>query len=521
MLMTQVQSLYFELTSRTPSASKSIGYSLGILALWKMLVVIRMHANRPKNIPIKHGSFFLGHWLFNLEFIRDAPLMVSRAYKELNNASFAIPALTEYQVLACLESDARAVSEASEQMLSFHAAMTDRLKHKYTMFGFEHNEVDPHNAVPARTLKVLLRKHLPDIRPIIQKRIIQVFELEFDRFPETSNGWKDISAFGLARRITERVNTQICLGTELAESSKFMQAARRYNHDAIVAAEICRQLPSIFTPLIAPMVMNWSGAMREVGASIKEVVQARLYQQKFEAKDTLDCIQWIIQSSRTEAQRSLERLVQQTGALFFASSHQMPMAFVYAIYSLCIYPKYIDLLRQEAAEKFNPEKKDPLKPLVLLEAFLRESARLNPLDALSIQRKVLQPFQLPSGARIPAGNLVAVPQQAVLRNEHLYPEPESFNPFRYLPQDKNSQGDEPTIRYTDVTSSFPYWGSTRKPCPGRWYVSETMKLAILHLITNYDIRLEGDKVPRSFFWTTALVPRMDAKILLKKLQNGL
>jgi hypothetical protein len=38
-----------------------------------------------------------------------------------------------------------------------------------------------------------------------------------------------------------------------------------------------------------------------------------------------DCIQWIIQSSRTKAQKNVERLTQQVIALFFASSHQMPM----------------------------------------------------------------------------------------------------------------------------------------------------------------------------------------------------
>ncbi|KAF2244930.1 cytochrome P450 [Trematosphaeria pertusa] len=230
----------------------------------------------------------------------------------------------------------------------------------------------------------------------------------------------------------------------------------------------------------------------------------------------MDCLQWIIQSSHTDAQRTIERLVQQAGAIFFASSHQMPMALVYAIYSLCAHSEYVELLRTEATRKLDPKADNPFKHMVLLDAFLRESARLNPLDALSIQRKVMQPFVLPSGAQIPVGNLIAVPQQAVLRNGEIYHDPESFNPFRYLSAEGKLHHGGFTTRYTDVNSAYPYWGSPRKPCPGRWYVSETMKLALLHLIFNYDFKLAKERSPRSFFWTTALVPRMDTRVLLKE-----
>ncbi|KAF2464155.1 cytochrome P450 [Lindgomyces ingoldianus] len=474
-----------------------------------------MHFRRPTGLPIKYRSFALGKCFFNLDFILDAPFMILRAYKDLDGRSFAVPALNEYQVLACSGPDIQSVSEASEDKLSFHAAMTDRLKHKYTMFGFEHNDIDPHNAIPGRTIKVLLRIHLPAIRPMIEKRINEGFNYMLGSSSPDSDGWMSVSTFGLARSITERVNAQICLGTELADSPNFMEAASRYSHDAILAAEICRQLPSVLTPLIAPVIMKWSGAMHKVQASLQRVVEARIQGSSRGSNQPMDCLQWIIQSSHTNAQRAPGRLLQQAGAIFFASSHQMPMALVYAIYTLCVNPEYVKLLREEASSKLDKEASNPFKRLILLDAFLRESARLNPLDALSIQKKVMQPFDLPSGARIPAGNLVAVPQQAILRNEHLYPDPESFNPFRYLSPPGQPQAKDFTTRYTDVNTSYPYWGSPRKPCPGRWYVSETMKLAILHLIMNYDVKLVDEQAPRSFFWTTALVPRMDTKILLK------
>lgn len=132
------------------------------------------------------------------------------AYQE-RGATFALPALTEYQVLACSDDDIKAVAESIEENLSFHAAMTDassfyrivgisncaqRLKHKYTMFGFEHNHVDPHNAVPARTLKVLLRMHLPKLRHAIQIRVAEGFGIYLQRCRMHQDGKLNVS-FGV------------------------------------------------------------------------------------------------------------------------------------------------------------------------------------------------------------------------------------------------------------------------------------------------------------------------------------
>lgn len=56
------------------------------------------------------------------------------------------------------------------------------------MYGFEHNDVDPHNAIPARTLKVLLRTNLENILPAFTRRIKEVFAKEVDRKPSADGG---------------------------------------------------------------------------------------------------------------------------------------------------------------------------------------------------------------------------------------------------------------------------------------------------------------------------------------------
>lgn len=51
--------------------------------------------------------------------------------------------------------------------------------------------------------------------------------------------------------------------------------------------------------------------------------------------------------------------------------------------------------------------------------------------------------------------------------------------------------------------------------PGRWYVSDALKLALIHLMNEYDFKLEKEEAPRSFIWTTAILPRPSTMILMK------
>ncbi len=48
------------------------------------------------------------------------------------------------------------------------------------MYGFEQTGIEHHDIVPGRTLKSLLRTHLPELQPRIQARIEQAFAEELE-----------------------------------------------------------------------------------------------------------------------------------------------------------------------------------------------------------------------------------------------------------------------------------------------------------------------------------------------------
>ncbi|KAJ5702276.1 cytochrome P450 [Penicillium malachiteum] len=195
----------------------------------------------------------------------------------------------------------------------------------------------------------------------------------------------------------------------------------------------------------------------------------------------------------------------------------MSMALVYAIIDLCLHPEYVDPLRNEINQASTGDQLGPkFDQMPLLNGFLRESSRLNSMDALTIQRMALSSYTFSSETHVPAGNLVAVPQVSVMQDPDNYVFPKEFNPYRFLDVDETDGSIKGMSKHTDVRWDYPYWGSMRRPCPGRWYASHVIKQVLAHFLMEYEIGIVNKNAPRSFIWTTAIVPRSGLTLGMRK-----
>jgi len=174
-----------------------------------------------------------------------------------------------------------------------------------------------------------------------------------------------------------------------------------------------------------------------------------------------------------------------------------------------------------------------------LDSFLRESARLNPLDALSVRRKTLTPYTISSTphTHIPAGNWICVPQSALMLDSAHYQHAETFDGFRFVcageattpagrmgTETKNDTAGgsrkERGSKFTDVDWKFPFWGLGKRACPGRFYASALLKVTLARLLLQYDFRLptaagDGER-PLSFTWRSAVVPRQGVRLMVRR-----
>ncbi|KAF9072507.1 cytochrome P450 [Rhodocollybia butyracea] len=90
------------------------------------------------------------------------------------------------------------------------------------------------------------------------------------------------------------------------------------------------------------------------------------------------------------------------------------------------------------------------------------------------------------GYRIPAGSIMVANIWAMLHDEHVYPEPHSFKPERFIGSDGKI---DPSVK--DPTSVL--FGFGRRICPGRFMAISSIWIAVASMLTVFDITKPIDK----------------------------
>jgi cytochrome P450 len=92
---------------------------------------------------------------------------------------------------------------------------------------------------------------------------------------------------------------------------------------------------------------------------------------------------------------------------------------------------------------------------------------------------------------MPAGSHVMVDSTS-LWDPAVYPNPNRFDGYRFLR--KRESGDKAS-QFVQSGSDFSVFGGGRHLCPGRFFASNELKLAVAHILLKYDVRLaEGSEV---------------------------
>lgn len=136
-----------------------------------------------------------------------------------------------------------------------------------------------------------------------------------------------------------------------------------------------------------------------------------------------------------------------------------------------------------------------LYQMKLLDSVMRESARLNPTNVMRMQRSVLQSFQLSDGTVIPAGVDIAVPALPVNLDESKYPDALRFDPYRFV---RLRSGEKPDpigyasrelYQFISVTKENMAFGFGKPACPGRFFAAAEIKLMLIFILIDYDIKM--------------------------------
>ncbi|CAD6591006.1 MAG: hypothetical protein ASARMPREDX12_004887 [Alectoria sarmentosa] len=428
-----------------------------------------------------------------------------KTYRKAAGKPFAIPTLTNYYV--CV-SDAKQINEmrkAPSHQLSFRNFLQETVWPQHTrLSSLEGSNHD--NNVSTLALTMGLRSNLPALRKGLQGRLQEAFEHEI-RGSKDSNGWIKMPASAASYRIAGKLNCFVILGEKLANDPFLAQATLQFAYDAAITSELMRFTPSILQRFLQERI---SREIRERLSSQSRAEEAD--------KEQLDCIQWTINAFRRSNEMSLTGTLERSMGFLFASAHQVPPLVASSLYTLCKHPEYLHPLQEEVSRIAEDDlSRTRNQDTPLLDSFIKETARLHPLQTVALNRKVMTPFVFSDGTHVPAGNTVCIPQQAMMLDPENYANPLEFQGFRFVTQRDGVVTS--TSRLSHPSPLFPFWGSVGRSCfvsPARFYVSMVVKMILIHVIKHYDIKLaDGDAKPH-FSWGVNLITHPSLVFLIRE-----
>jgi cytochrome P450 len=162
--------------------------------------------------------------------------------------------------------------------------------------------------------------------------------------------------------------------------------------------------------------------------------------------------------------------------------------------------------------------------MVFADSAARESLRLNTVPTRALVRQVMvDGLKTDTGLPLPKGALVSFVSQPMHTDPDLFPDPNTFDPFRFVrlrkADDAASSEDTNGIRSPHSflsTSNLLIFGRGRNSCPGRYFVDFQLKMLISYLFTNYEIELIETNQPVNKWILEFIFPSKGVKIAVKR-----
>ncbi|KAM0129464.1 hypothetical protein ACHAO1_008478 [Botrytis cinerea] len=523
-------------------------YLLLFVICYELRRVIKIFYNqRPSNVKIAGAPTLLGNWITSIRYCYASQEVHNEAYAKGGGAPYAIPTRRRYQVCVSSQKLVEELGSASIHDVSLRDALWERAFPEQTINGLKLNNMDKNGGLSQKVFRHHARLHLPGLQPLMEKRVrdtikgeiggrktnqgkykiiqcIYVIQLEESRLIKLE--WTHVSASRVLGRIVTKINNIIIVGDDLgtlmtpyivsetyfilASNPVFFENVVTYLNFAGVCEEILQFTPQLFHPLVGWIIMKGTRVTQRVNGDLVALAQKRL--EMNDAGEPKDTIQWIISCQR---KASAKNVAQQALSYIFGSAYQMPMLLTFAMYNLCKHPEYLEPLRQEVLASGGVQFNHQNHNLPLLDSFLKETGRMNPVTIFGMPRKVMSAFTFSDGTHVPAHNWVVVPQQAQMKDPANYIDPENFKGFRFVKEDKSKKSVSES-RFSHPSWRFPFWGSVKQACPARFYVTDMTKLIFTEIIMKYDLKLADENVPNSFAWGVLRIPHPRLAFLMRE-----
>ena len=213
---------------------------------------------------------------------------------------------------------------------------------------------------------------------------------------------------------------------------------------------------------------------------IDKLIYAEISQRRRENDPTRTDILSMLMAARDEngQQMNDEELRDQLMSLLLLGYETTAAALAWAFYLIHSHPQVRDRLQQELNNADNTQP-DAIAQLPYLTAVCQESLRVHPIALICTPRMVRDSVHI-GGDKFNAGTIIVPCIYLTHRREEIYPQPEKFQPERFLHQ---------------KFSPFEYlpFGGGSRGCIGAAFSLYEMKLVLATVLSQYELELANSR----------------------------
>ncbi|KAK9313382.1 cytochrome P450 [Lipomyces starkeyi] len=402
---------------------------------------------------------------------------------------FILPsALEGDQVLIPKEYVGR-ILRRKEGDISFKAHLAELFQVKYTSLPYLHEIYDIVVKLISKDMTKLLES--PLVAEALSNEARACLK---ELWGQNTDNWIEVPLNSTLEKMTGRLINLLAIGTENCKDEALLEDIIGCSNTVVVGSTIIKLFPNFLRPVVGALiglVKNWHlGALCE---HLRPIIELKIA----EHLRTIDPAS--NQSEKPEIKRTfLDIMIDNT---FKAKSilGRRPEQLAYSIFMMTFPGVHSsEILREEAREISSHCQgtwtAEDLSKALLLDSAIKESLRLNGLNAIAPARMVINPdgTTLPNGVHLPYGTHIGIPQWAIHRDNDIYPNPEQFNPWRFSCENTSAEWKKQNAM-TTTSEIYLAFGHGRRTCAGRYIFAHIFKLLMAEVLLNYDIKPIGSR----------------------------
>ncbi|KAJ5714402.1 cytochrome P450 monooxygenase [Penicillium malachiteum] len=310
-------------------------------------------------------------------------------------------------------------------------------------------------------------------------------------------GWHKVTLKSSIDFIIQRVVASVVCGPELSSRAEWLETVTTCLEAGGIAVNELRKWPPALRPLVhwfLPSCRRLRAQARQVRRITEPIIaERRARHLKPDSSPQLqynDGLEWMERSAMGRPYDATMSLL----VLFLLGTETMADLLTQMLSDLSERAEVVEAMRLEVLTvlpRQNGWRTQDLHRLRLMDSVLKESQRLKPFEFVLLRRIALDTVRLSDGTRIPKGSGVGV-FTGFMCDPTIYLNPTQFDAFRFLNL-RNTPGYAHSSQFVSPSASHLGFGYGSQSCPGRFFAVALVKILLVHIVMEYDIKPSGSE----------------------------